>query len=185
MQVIEKIDENILIVDSPIEFVLIGTMNNRRIVLAKSRDAKIDLLSSQIDEAVNFSSKKILLNLKFSKKALAVDSKFIRKSGMDRYDNLKFVWRGLANKQDIAHLRDTINMSASLMYIDINKKNQKDELEWLIAELIYLANDFNSRRYHKLIQLNFVFYSFLLIYLFVVLYIVFFKFMGFNSILLK
>lgn len=175
MQMIGRNDQNILIVDSPVEFVLIGTFHNRRVVLAKSSSAQIDLLSARIKERSKDSFYDQFLKFKIEKKPLMVESVYVRKSGMDRYDNIEFVWRGLATKNNINFLKQILNNNVSYIYTDINN-NQESELDWIIAELVFFANEFSNKRYQLLSHINIFMYVFASLYLCIAIYIWFFKF---------
>ncbi|HFF4933985.1 TPA: hypothetical protein ACGDKW_003941, partial [Acinetobacter baumannii] len=168
-------DQNILIVESPIEFVLIGTFHNRRVVLAKSSSAQIDLLSARIKERSKQSFYNQFFKFKIEKKPLIVESVYVRKSGMDRYDNIEFVWRGLATKNNIDFLNEILNNNVSYIYTGINNY-QKVELDWIIAELVFFANEFNNKRYQVLSNINIFMYFFAFLYFCIFIYIWVFKF---------
>ncbi|MCJ1925086.1 hypothetical protein MUB02_16265, partial [Acinetobacter baumannii] len=92
-----------------------------------------------------------------------VESVYVRKSGMDRYDNIEFVWRGLATKNNIDFLNEILNNNVSYIYTGINNY-QKVELDWIIAELVFFANEFNNKRYQVLSNINIFMYFFAFLY---------------------
>ncbi|MFW2791998.1 hypothetical protein [Acinetobacter baumannii] len=105
---IEKNEMQELIVDSPVEFVLIGTYLNERVIIARSTNYEIDLLS-EFSDSVSFKKKSYFsnfLSIDSSFKILNISSGYVRKSGMDRTDTLKFVWRGLGTDSKMQKILD-------------------------------------------------------------------------------
>lgn len=172
MEITEKNDDSVLVVESPIEFVLIGTLDNRRVIIAKSRLAKIDLLSSRLKKSKDsyISLYQKILNPKVSKKPHFVESVYIKKIGMSRYDNLEFVWRGIASRNDVKIIEDVLNNSVINIYIDINKKNSRSELEWIISELVFVANELGNRTYQRIIKRKIVLLIFMILYMIASIY---------------
>ncbi|MFV5481815.1 hypothetical protein [Acinetobacter towneri] len=171
---INKNEVRELIVDSPIEFVLVGTYLNERVILARSRKYNIDLLSdiSIHNRKTNNVSKFFFVNS--TPRVNHINSRLVRKSGMDRQDTLKFSWRGICNSEDFSKIQEILDMSTPLIYLDTYKGRLDNNLKWILADLVYIANEANKHsqsvsKKRKLINISFalvyiIFAIFFLIY---------------------
>lgn len=141
-----------IILESPIEFILIGTINNRRTILAKSKDAKVDLRSYSsfdflFEKKIN-STKKIINSFiflnKIELKPMKINSKnFSMKdpdfSSNNRLDNLTFIWRGLASESYQEVISDIFNKqcySISYSYFE----HDYEQFEWDLSDIISLCD---------------------------------------------
>ncbi|HAV5900623.1 hypothetical protein [Acinetobacter baumannii] len=161
---IEKNEMQELIVDSPVEFVLIGTYLNERVIIARSTNYEIDLLS-EFSDSVSFKKKSYFsnfLSIDSSFKILNISSGYVRKSGMDRTDTLKFVWRGLGTDSKMQKILD---QNAPLIYSDINRNRLDKNLKWILADLIFLANNSNKKALLKVKNNKIFILGFLILYL--------------------
>ncbi|EXD15358.1 hypothetical protein [Acinetobacter baumannii] len=172
-------NRQIIILDSPIEFMLIGTIENKRIVLAKSSEARVDL-KSYSSVTYFFEKKKVRKKNKLEElfylknielEPLKVDSNvflFIDKDEdffkNKRLDNLTFVWRGLASEADkevIESLFDERSYSIvqSYYYQDI------EQLEWDVSDIISVCSFALDDRKNLLIKKKRFFQIFMSIYI--------------------
>lgn len=141
-----------IILESPIEFILIGTINNRRTILAKSRNAKVDLRSYSsfdflFEKKIN-NTKKIINPLIFLNKielkpikinSINFSTKDTDFSSINRLDNLTFIWRGLASEsyQDvISKIFNKQCYSISYSYFE----NDYEQFEWDLSDIISLCD---------------------------------------------
>ncbi|MDR9562446.1 hypothetical protein R4463_14830 [Acinetobacter baumannii] len=144
------IDKEIINLKSPVEFYLIGTVNNKRTVLAKSIDANIDLKSyatiSYLFEKNKKANKSFLEELFYSKKnefePLKVDtnafqyfSEFLGLDKSQRLDNLTFVWRGLASQKDKEYIKELFDDRSHSIY-EALYANDYEQFEWDLSDII-------------------------------------------------
>jgi hypothetical protein len=169
-----------LILDSPIEFVLIGTYLNERVIIARSTNYEIDLLS-ELSDKTDYDNKSIFLklmsfNIDSTFKISNISSELVRKSGMDRMDNLKFVWRGIPSMSDKNMMQKILDINTPLIYLDINRKRLDRNLKWILADLIYLANNSNNKNLLKIKNNRVIFWALLSMYIFfgILVFILFF-----------
>jgi len=142
-----------VIVNSPIEFIILGTINNERAILVKSSNAQVDLQSS-LYKYIGVERISPFSNFLFSKdkdlRPIQIDSKkFISNkikenesklpnNTFERLDNLTFIWRGVINTSDMDLIqkifdRNIISIYKSYMNQDI------ETIEYEVSDLIFLC----------------------------------------------
>lgn len=142
-----------VIVNSPIEFIILGTINNERAILVKSSNAQVDLQSS-LYKYVGYERVSSFPDFLFNKnkdlKPIQIDSKkFIStkikenesklpNNTFERLDNLTFIWRGVINTSDIDLIQETFDRNIISIYKSY--MNQDIEtIEYEVADLIFLC----------------------------------------------
>lgn len=144
------IKHEIVTLNSPVEFYLIGTVNNKRTVLAKSTDANVDLKSYASISYLFEKNKKVRKSIlaetfyfqKIELEPLKIDSHafqfFYEQSELDvgqRLDNLTFVWRGLASLGDKGYLADLFDERSHSIFEALHL-NDKEQFEWDLSDII-------------------------------------------------
>lgn len=152
--------------NSPIEFIIIGTMNNERLILVKSQNAKIDLQSnlylnfkiSNLQKYFNYKKTPIRVNSeKFISNKIKENENKLPNNNFDRLDNLTFIWRSRKslNKHEYYTIKETFDrnilsifkgyMKQDIEYVELNisdlivcciKKNEKDKKDLIIKSLL-------------------------------------------------
>ena len=161
---------------SPVEFILVGTHSNRRAVLVKSVDSKIDLMAyaarkwrkETVSKYVPFISF-IPLPAGLKSSPLAVDtqpvSDLLRDSPLSsRISEYTLVWRGASSERMIKR----IGQELSLHVYDLQnglENYSRQNVEWSLASTIDLCNsatlEIERRRVSRLAS----FWFFLAIYM--------------------
>lgn len=178
-------------VDSPVEFVLIATIGGERCVAAKSKGARIDLISyaQKIAKNRDFSHKYKRINVTIAPnfdelEVFSVDSEPLENIYHPNYDfrlsELTFVWRGVADDDLLRNVKSKFDQVASDIVKSLEFKGAR--LEWPLSVIIAECNEFivNSRikSYKRAAQLKMmaiIMIGYIFIGLATFLYINFFK----------
>lgn len=159
--------------DSPVEFVLVGVVRNRRAVVAKSKGAQIDLVAyAQKEYAHNGESSHPLRLFPFPIRAqlkpISVDSQPTNFYSNHVYDERAsewtFVWRGAAYSRH----EEEIMKEFQLRITDIVRAfddNSISHLEWAISPIIDLCNRATSYTKRKRLSFIYAFWFTSIIYL--------------------
>lgn len=176
-----------VVVNSPIEFIILGTINNERAILVKSSNAQVDLQSS-LYKYVGHEKFRPLPKFFFNKnkdlKPIQIDStKFISNkvkpneiklpnNTFERLDNLTFIWRGVQNNNNMELIQQTFDRNIISIY-KAYVNQDIETIEYEISDLIFLCMD--DIRYKEIkIEKMKILFLFLLTYLiFVGLYILY------------
>ena len=172
----------IVTLNSLVEFYLIGTVNNKRTVLAKSTDANVDLKSyasiSYLFEKNKKVRKSILAEIFYFQKIelepLKIDSQafqFYVQPELDsgqRLDNLTFVWRGLASSTDKLLLKDLFDERSHNLF-EALYLNNKEQFEWDLSDIIS-ACDLTTKNRKLVLSKKKMFYKTIL-YLYGILFL--------------
>ncbi|NEQ35023.1 MAG: hypothetical protein F6K40_01315 [Okeania sp. SIO3I5] len=156
-----------LIINSPIEFVLLGPVGSRMSVLAKSEQASVNLIAHYIieyekGEKIKYFSS-LFLRLSDSPEIHYIKSNSINNlsnanysdqpSTSDKDDPRKsrmiFCWNGFSNLKDTSFVQDEFSQYTS----DIVKaliEEDKDEVEWVIAPIVYRCTKINEKYQNKI-----------------------------------
>jgi hypothetical protein len=146
--------DNTIVIDSPIEFALIGPSKGRDKLLIKSRNAGMDLVGLArvaMDTDDKEPESESILNLLFNINSV----KFVRSipvsDARPEFDSRKseyiFAWKGFASSNGVNRVRKALNLNAQELRAAI-ASSDSEHAEWSIASLIYLcaaANDYRLR----------------------------------------
>lgn len=176
-----------VVVNSPIEFIILGTINNERAILVKSNSAQVDLQSS-LYKYIGYEKFSPLPKLFFNKnkdlKPIQIDStKFISNkfkpnetklpnNTFDRLDNLTFIWRGVQNNSNMDLIQQTFDRNILSIY-KAYVGQDIETIEYEVSDLIFLCIESIRDKEIKIERMRIIF-LFLLIYLiFIGLYILY------------
>jgi len=148
--------------NSPIEFIIIGTMNNERVTLVKSQNAKIDLQSNlylNIKFTIvqkYFNYKKIPMRVnseKFISNKIKDNENKLPNNNFDRLDNLTFIWRSRQplNKHEYFLIKEIFDRNI----LSIFKGYMKQDIEYVeynVSDLIAYCIEKNERDKKNLIS---------------------------------
>ncbi len=146
-------DINVVLVESPVEFVLIGPIRDQLKVLVKSKNAGIDLIGYSQDENEDlYINSSIFLNSlipqkvnsknfdQLSVRVVPDNEEEFRFSEDFRLTSYMFVWRGVKNNR--FNRKINYYFDSNLPDIIFALQNQDlDKLEWTLATIISLCNN--------------------------------------------
>jgi hypothetical protein len=143
--------ENAIVIESPIEFAIVGPSDSRDKVLVKSKGAGLDLIGLAAEA---WSSNELprppdpILSL-WERRQLNVVKSFpardVSSNSDTRSSRFSFAWIGLASRDGIQLIEKSLN----LYLPDLHKAmRERDEagIEWAIAPVIYTCTMANQRR---------------------------------------
>lgn len=149
---LEKQYSNTVMVESPVEFVLIGPVFDDLRVLIKSNNAGIDLIGYSQDEYQNIFSKtqSIFQSSLIPQKVYSKNFDQIRFTHVDNSEQssiehfrpsvYKFVWRGVNSKKHNELINNIFNESLPDLIIAF-KNHDLGRIEWKLAILISICSD--------------------------------------------
>jgi hypothetical protein len=140
---------NVILVDSPVEFILIGPIYDNLKVLVKSKNAGIDLIGFSQDENNNeyVNGSSLFLTSLMPQKVYSRETEQLNHNNFI-YDNFtehyrdstyKFIWRGVKNNRFNDIIEKTFNMRLYDIVSAIRNEDL-DTLEWHLAVVISLCN---------------------------------------------
>lgn len=164
--------------ESPVEFVLVGTVGLKRAVVAKSKGAQIDLMAyaqrykyndDDMINRFNFLSLPFINN--FHIYPITVDSPPTDCKNNHEFDNraseYTLVWRG-ARSLDY---KDKIEYELRMRILDIVdalENESQTQLEWALSPVIDLCNKSTIHSRKKYLGAAYIFWLFLIVYLIVI-----------------
>ncbi|MGK4091552.1 hypothetical protein AB0Y29_16235 [Enterobacter hormaechei] len=134
--------------DSPVEFVLVGVIGNRRSVVAKSKGAKLDLIAYAQRKGSKSSGALLHSNVLFFPKLtnlvpMAVDSQpkmFYRNHDSDtRASEWTLVWRGAAYNRHMDLIKKELELRIDSIVLAFETESL-NSLEWALSPVIDLCN---------------------------------------------
>lgn len=157
-------NNRVIILDSPIEFILIGTINNKRTVISQSRNAKIDLKSYASRSIFLEKPVSNLLDMKIKLIPIKVEADFEIDSEFIRDDTLTFIWRGLANTKDRKLIENIFDEYSKNIFYAYNR-NYDDDFEWFLSDIITLCNQVLEKTHNQIAKKRFFYAIALSIYI--------------------
>jgi len=159
---------------SPIEFVLVGIVGQQRAVIAKSQEAKVDLVSYAQDKNRKYKRKGIIKFLPFitpnkiQLEPFSVDTKPTKHLNNINYDNrsseFTFVWRGASSHKDVNNIKNELEDRVHDIAFSINE-NSVAQLEWSISPVIDQCNQAKNSFISKQLSLVYAFWFTAFIYI--------------------
>jgi hypothetical protein len=176
-----------IVVNSPIEFIILGTINNERAILVKSNSAQVDLQSS-LYKYIGYERfspiPKIFFNRNKDLKPIQIDStKFISNkvkpneiklpnNTFDRLDNLTFIWRGIQNKSNMELIQQTFDRNIMSIY-KAYVSQDIETIEYEVSDLIFLCIESIRDKEIKIEKMRLIFLLLLTYLIFIGLYILY------------
>lgn len=129
------------LLQSPVEFVLVGPSGGRDRILIRSKNAGLELIGAAQDGHLNEKSSTETLSVFFSTggESTNVVSSYplrdIRPEIDSRSSVYRFAWSGYATSSEVDRVRETLNLQLSDIQSSIRERNP-DEIEWALAPVI-------------------------------------------------
>ena len=156
---------NVILVESPVEFILIGPIYDNLKVLVKSKNAGIDLIGFSQDENSNeyVNGSSLFLTSLVPQKVYSREAEqlhhdnFINGNFTEHYrdSTYKFIWRGVKNNRFNNIIEKTFDMRLYDIVSAIRKEDL-DNLEWHLAGIISLCNNSIVERQRRRNQMIFI-----------------------------
>jgi len=164
-------NNRVIILDSPIEFILIGTINNKRTVISQSRNAKIDLKSYASMSVFLEKPTNNILDMKINLIPIKVEAEVEINSEFTRDDTLTFIWRGLASTKDKELIKNIFNEYSSNIFYAYTR-NYDDDFEWFLSDIITLCNQILEKNHNKIAKKRFFYSITLAIYIIITIVVI-------------
>lgn len=146
--------KTILVENSPIEFVLIGPNPVAKGVIAKSKNASIDLIgasasSNFYDEIyIERSTLSLVSRLFLIENTYGVRSSMLKnitpRSKRSRRSEYEFFWRGFAQDRELEKIKIELRESATDIFLSLKEKNSS-AFDWHISRIVKLCYDANRK----------------------------------------
>lgn len=135
-----------IVLDSPVEFVIVGPSGSRDKVLVRSKNAGLDLVGLAAHGEAG--TQDIISSLWRSRPLNVVTSypvPDIRSSMDSRHSKFRFAWRGLASASGIERVENVLNSLLPELHRAIEERDL-EEIEWTISPVIYNCTRASEQR---------------------------------------
>lgn len=157
-------NNRVILLDSPIEFILIGTINNKRTVIAQSRNAKLDLKSYASMPVFLKRPTNHLFDIKIKLVPIKLESDVEILSDNIRDDTLTFIWRGLSSGKDNDYLQRIFDEYATNIFFAYTRGDD-DDFEWFLSDIVTLCSDILQKNYNMFARKRFFYLIILSMYI--------------------
>ncbi len=140
-----------VILNSSIEFAVTGPLGGRDRVLAKSKDAGLDLIGLAVlgSEKPKTERNDVLAVLFGGPSPVNVVSSFplydLEPATDNRRSSFSFAWKGFASPLGLQTIQETLNLQLTDLHRAI-KKRDPSEIEWALGPVVYRCVRANERR---------------------------------------